>query len=227
MRKPVVFLPVLPALLLAALCLTSLAACGRRDDPAPDSEPAAPSDAADPAAPADGPLTEEELKYFNEEFFNGGYMNIRNQFLLSDYETPADIDLLELFYNGDGQDETMTDEEWAAYEAAGGFVETDVTKISTIWADAVLKEHTGLTLAETKGLEKFIYLPEYDAYYLSHGDTNYLDVTIVSGERKDGLICLYYDDAYNGGIQKCVTLRETEDGGYHFVSNGFRDEPVS
>ena len=46
-------------------------------------------------------LTAEELEYFNgDEFFNGEYMNIRNQFLSSLYDTPEKVDLLELFYCG-------------------------------------------------------------------------------------------------------------------------------
>ena len=224
MRK-LEWMPVLLALLLAGLCLTGLAGCAERGG----DTAALGTERNEPVTAPDGPLTEGELKYFNEEFFNSGYFNLRNQFLTSVYETPADIDLFELFYNGDGQEETMTDEEWAAFEEAGGFIETDVTKISTIWADAVLKEHTGLTLAETNqaGLDNFIYLPEYDAYYMAHGDTNYLnEVVFVSGEWKDGLIRLYYADEVSGA-RKCVSLRETAEGGYHFVSNMFCDEPVS
>ena len=239
MRKRV-FTPILLALLIAGLCLAGPSGCGGKDDPVPDTDPAPSVPAPDPApsdpepeapgVPADAPLTEEELRYFNEEFFNGAYLNIRNQFLTSVYETPADIDLFELFYCGTGWDEAMPDEEWAAFEAAGGFVETDVTKISAANADAVLLEYTGLTLEKTNkvGLENFIYLPEYDAYYNAHGDTNYLnEVAFSSGEWKDGLIRLYYSDEYGGGVQKCAVLRETADGKYQFVSNGFLDEPVS
>ena len=40
--------------------------------------------------------------------------------------------------------------------------------------DAFLLENTGLTLAQTNqvDLDAFDYLPEYDAYYHTHGDTN-------------------------------------------------------
>ena len=50
----------------------------------------------------DSPLTGDELAYFNEEFFNNDVSgtNIRNQFLVSLYERPEDIDLYELFYCG-------------------------------------------------------------------------------------------------------------------------------
>ena len=75
--KKIALMPVLLALLIAGLCLTNLTGCAEKeqDTPAPDTtqnEPApAPDPNPDPAAPADGPLTEEALRDFNEEFFNG------------------------------------------------------------------------------------------------------------------------------------------------------------
>lgn len=52
--------------------------------------------------------------------------------------------------------------------------------------DAFLLENTGLTLAQTNqvDLDAFDYLPEYDAYYHTHGDTNYRSVTFTSGQRR-------------------------------------------
>lgn len=44
-------------------------------------------------------LTDEELAWFNEEFFNGDEFNFHNQFLTSLYDRPEDIDLYELFYD--------------------------------------------------------------------------------------------------------------------------------
>lgn len=235
MRKPV-FMPIWIALLLAGLCLCGLAGCARREAPPAEepgsvTEPDPAPEAPDPAETVpDGPLSQEELRFFNEEFFNGDYLNIRNQFLSSVYETAADVNLFELFYCGTGWDEAMPEEERAAFQAAGGFTETDVTKVSTAGADLVLTEYLGLALAETNrvGLDRFTWLEDYDAYYLAHGDTNYrMEVAISSGERKDGLICLYYDDTFFQNGWKCVTLRETAEGGYQFVSNLPCDGPVS
>jgi hypothetical protein len=60
-------------------------------------------------------LNDEELSYFNgDEFFNGEYLNIRNQFLSSTYERPEKIDMLQLFYCGSGIEEFSTEEERAA-----------------------------------------------------------------------------------------------------------------
>ena len=248
MRRTV-FMPVLLALLIAGLCLTNLTGCAEKETQAPDTvqdEPApapdpAPADVEpvepsipDPAAPEDGPLTEEELRYFNEQFFNGEYMNIRNQFLSSSYESPEWIDLYWLFYCGSGWDEAMTDEEWAAFEAAEDCsIDTDIVKISSANVDMVLMEHMGVTLEETNQLhwDNFRYMPDYDAYYIAHGDTNYRGwVEIASGTREGELLHLYYDDWFFDEGWKCVTLRETGSGGYHFVSNmpcGESDVPNS
>ncbi len=178
---------------------------------------------------ADGPLTGEELRYFNETFFNGGF-NIHNQFLSSTYETPEDIDLYELFYCGTGLPGGAGGEERQAVVDVLGFdADTDLTKCPAGEMDQVLRENTGLTLEETHqvGLEGFTYLEQYDAYYLFHGDTNYrYDVQITAGERKDGLIRLYYEDLFLADGWKCVTLRETEGGGYHFLSHLPCDKPA-
>ena len=124
------------------------------------------------------PLTGDELAYFNEEFFNQeGTYSIRNQFLNSLYEKPEDIDLFELFYCGTGIDAPMTDEELrqvGSFDTAGELI-CPVDKMSVEAINQVLLENTGLTLEETGriGMDYFQYLPEYDAYYHSHGDTNY------------------------------------------------------
>jgi hypothetical protein len=171
------------------------------------------------------PLTAEELIYFNgNEFFNGEYMNIRNQFLSSLYDAPEKIDLFRLFYCGSGLKETLTEAEKTAVVAYNGWdMEPDCAceKISRTNMDAVLTKYLGLTLADTDkiGLNDFTYLKEYDAYYYYHGDTNYrMEITFSGGEREGDIIRLFYNDTYMTGGSKVLTLRE-KDGGYLFVSN--------
>ena len=175
-------------------------------------------------------LTGDELAFFNEEFFNGGDvsvgdLNLHNQFLSSLYEKPEDIDLFELFYcegSASSAEENMlvygqTELECAAY------------KLTTAEMDALLTENMGLTLAQTNkiGLDSFTYLPDQDAYYWAHGDTNYRRrVTFSVGEREGDTLRLYYDDDYIGGGWKCLTLSEQDGGGYHFVSNQPSEKPV-
>lgn len=178
-------------------------------------------------------LTAEELAYFNNELFNGEDYNIHNQFLSSLYDVPEDIDLFELFYCGTGQQENISD---AERKAVGDFDENGeeicpTSKLSISAVDAVLTENMRLTLDKTNqiGLEYFDYRKEYGAYYHTHGDTNYrATVDFSAGVRQGDLISLFYDDGFIGDGAKMVTLRETEDGGYQFVSNRYNAAlPVS
>lgn len=180
------------------------------------------------------PLTGAELEYFNEEFFNGDNFNIRNQFLTCLYDSPEDIDLFSLFYNGAGTTYERPDEaerRAVAETGYGGYYpDTDLTKITAADMDAVLTQYTGLTLAETNqvDLDAFTYLPAYDAYYSFHGDTNARGTTtFFTGEREGDTIRLYYTDFYFGGYGPCcVTLEARPDGSYWFVSHLFSDMPA-
>lgn len=171
------------------------------------------------------PLTAEELEYFNgDKFFNGEYMNIRNQFLSSIYDAPEKVDLYQLFYCGSGSDYIVTEAERAAVVAYNGWdMEPDCAcmKIGRANMDALLKEYMGITLEDTEkiGLENFTYLEEYDAYYDYHGDTNYRrTISFSGGEREGSTIRLFYDDRFMCDGEKVLTLREQADG-YLFVSN--------
>ena len=171
------------------------------------------------------PLTAEELGYFNsDEFFNGEYMNIRNQFLSSLYDVPEKIDLFNLFYCGSGLEETPTEAEKAAIIAYNNWdMEPDCacTKISRANMDAVLTKYMGLTLADTEGigLENFTYLDQYDAYYYYHGDTNYRMQILFSGGKREGdTIRLFYDDSFTNEGEIILTLQERGNT-YIFVSN--------
>nr|WP_325303599.1 M56 family metallopeptidase [uncultured Dysosmobacter sp.] len=186
--------------------------------------------------PESRPLTGDELAYFNETFFNndGGSLNIRNQFLNSLYQRPEEIDLYELFYCGTGRPGGMSDEELGQVGSFGEdgsqICPTDKLPVSDM--DAVLLENTGLTLAETAGigLEHFQHLPEYDAYYHTHGDTNYFhSVQIAVGERTGDTLRLYYPDSfarYEDCDWLCVTLAVQSDGSYWFVSNQPSEKPA-
>lgn len=177
------------------------------------------------------PLSEEELAYFNGDgFFNGDYLNIRNQFLSSTYAAPEEIDLFQIFYCGDGDADYAAPPDGVdpvALEAAmlaaegGDAPDCPATILTTAQMDKVLEEYLGLTLAETGqvGLEHFTYLPDFDVYFYYHGDTNYRgSVTFTGGERRGELVRLTYDDTFMGDGYKQVTLRERGEG-WQFVSN--------
>ncbi len=174
------------------------------------------------------PLSQEDLDYFNgDSFFNGDYLNITNQFLSSSYSKPADIDLFQLFYCGNGTDETMTEDElrqvMGKYNMTGTIEELPCPceKNSYSNMNKILRKYMGISLADTNkiGLDKFAYLPEYDAYYHFHGDTNYRrKINFSSGERKGNLVRLFYNDGFFADGDKVLTLKE-EKGQYLFVSN--------
>lgn len=191
-----------------------------------------------PHAGVDGPVSGEELRYFNQVFFNNDTfdnvvgLNIHNQFLGSIYEDPKDIDLYELFYCGIGMAEELTEaerQEFASLDHDGMEI-CPTDKLSTAAMDQVLRSNTGIGLDETAhiGLENFQYSQEQDAYYHSHGDTNYFhSVNITAGEREGELVRLYYRDNYGHHPETewlCVTLRQLPGDvpghdQYHFVSN--------
>lgn len=185
----------------------------------------------------DGPLTEDELSYFNEQFFNGDSFNIHNQFLSSTYGTPEEINIFELVYCGVPQEydrdsgKPRADEDAVLELVYGGDApDCPQYELNTATLDAFLTDTLGLSLAETKqvGMENFTYLPEYDTYYWSHGDTNYrAQVEFTDGVRDGDLLYLYYEDDFYADGQKWLTLREVKDGGYQFVANRYQDTPAA
>ena len=165
------------------------------------------------------PLTGEELAFFNTEFFNvGSGVCMTNMLLSSYYDTAADIDLYELFYNGPtGIQEEVTEAEQTAIGPVA--FEHYPIKTQRTEMDAFLQEYLGVALDETnkKNLDQFIYLEEYDAYYLLHGDTNFQRCTVTSlKQNEDGTIALTYEQ--ESGEKGIVTLKGSK-GSYQFVSN--------
>jgi beta-lactamase regulating signal transducer with metallopeptidase domain len=180
-------------------------------------------------------LTEAELAEFNRSFSSEEGFNIRAQFLTSLYDSPEEIDLYELFYNGTGLGETASAEEEAALEAQGIALEVDLDKLSTAGINQVLKTYTGLTLPETQGngVKSWQYLSEFDSYYHLHGDTNaQADPCFAAGERDGDTIRLYYNATgryLNGSFVTgwaCLTLEAQKDGSYHIVSHQLCDAPA-
>ena len=180
-RKPV-------AIALALALVMALAACavtftGATEKPGAEEMPPS-SSAIETVSATSSDLTESvrvltgaELEYFNERFFSQGklgvgQLSIHNQFLLWTYASPEDINLYELFYSGVGVGYyPLSDEE---FKLVGSNV-TGTHKYPAAELDAVFFANTGLHIDETKktGLYRFTYLADYDAYYHTHGDTNY------------------------------------------------------
>lgn len=175
-------------------------------------------------------LTEEELQQFSD------YVNQNENygFLLSVYDTPADIVLDELFYSGAGMDtERVDDEEIAAYLKETGDEElyTGLTRLTGLQIDTFLQEKTGISYSQMKHPLTWIYLPEYDAYYWEHGDTNYQSFRCIAGSTEDGenfTLEVVPEAGYEGEDQSGyhiipyeTTVKKSATG-YQFVSNRMR-----
>ena len=145
---------------------------------------------------------------------------MRNMLLSSQYSTIADIDLFQLFYNGipEVQLEISDEEKNTLVKSDEAAQYLDIIKITQPMIDIFLQEYAGVNMDDTNqvGLDQFIYLEEFDAYYLIHSDTNYARCNIVSGtESEGGYILLDYEMNGRKGI---VTLKNIE-GDYRFISN--------
>lgn len=224
------------AALAVAMLAVIVSACtftGGMGEPTP-----APVPSQGPTESTLRPLTGEELRWFNQEFFNHNSnpaisytYTIRNQFINAEfnlYDKPEDINLYELFYcDGEVYDDP----------------ENDVCpsyKMTAEEMDDILREYTGLNLAQTNmvGLDKFTY--EDGVYYWAHGDTNYPgDIEILYGTREGSTVRLYHHGWNSGSEWYCTTLEEKrgwraessrptdgEESPYWFVSNQACEKPV-
>ena len=166
-------------------------------------------------------LTQEELDYFNQEFFNGSTGNLHNQFLTSEYTSPGEINLFELFYNGiDGTAAQLSQGEREQLSELEPMTEySGVIKVTRQEMDQVLEAGLGMGLTETQqqGLERFYDLEQPDTYYLVHGDTNFQWCTITSGTHiSDQQVQLQYTK--DDGTAWEVTMESRGDS-YVFCSN--------
>ena len=128
---------------------------------------------------------------------NNNGMNLYAMMLTSSYRDPRGIDLSKLFYNGLYDDSNViTEEERAAVSQVNSLADhLDIIKITRTQMDETLQKLTGLKLDETDkiGLDQFVYLKDFDAYYLVHSDAIDPRCRMLSASRNaDGsvnLIC--------------------------------------
>ena len=171
----------------------------------------------------DGVLSGGEIQYFNESFFNQEEDPdaIRDHFLIPEYERPEDIDLYDLFYCGVpvATDETVSGWQRLSSNDPDAACPTDILPVSAM--DAVLRQYTGKGFQDmdTTTLEGFDH-PEEDYYTHSHGDTNApSDIQVLTGEREEDTVTLYYTTAAAQQDWRRLTLQEGRDGSYQFRSN--------
>lgn len=181
-----------------------------------------------------GPLSEEEIRFFNEEFFapetNYPGRWVRNNILYSEFSTPSQVDIEAMFYVENGAEDISKEEH--AYLKEQGAMDLDTSKFETSYINELMQTYLGISLEESekKGLERFFYYAEKDAYYLVHSDAMVVFVQVEEGRKnEDGTITLVYRKSLESmqslsgeQIQELplyqVKLMKTETG-YQFLSN--------
>lgn len=212
-------------LLVLALMLTACAGVpseGEADSSGSEQSEVS-SSSANPSEPDDSledgwtRLTEEELKWFNEQFFNVEGNRIVNSFLNCTYTDVKNINLVDLFYD---MSEEISDKEMVALKGSEIDFETDFQKLTVAYMDELLRTYANISFEETNkvDLEMFLYLEEFDAYYYCHGDTHYSLIEVKSGAKDENgnlvLQCFYLE-----GKENCEVTLKAHENGYYFVSN--------
>ncbi len=158
----------------------------------------------------------DELTKFVQQSSNYG-------FLLSEYDTPEDVELGEVFHNGAGFSEEMTTQEVEAYlkECDQEELLTDCVKVTANNVEELLQKYLGIGLADMHTRMDGVYLEDYDAYYHEAGDTNYISFVCESGQVKGDIYTVkFVNESEDVSPVYAVetTLKKTAEG-YHFLSN--------
>ncbi len=162
-------------------------------------------------------LTEEELQWFNEQFFNTDGDVKKNDFLNCTYTDVRSISIYDVFYN---LSEAISAEERNALRGSEIDFGTDYQKLTVPYMDGILLEYMNISFGEIDkvDLDYYLYLEEFDAYFGCHGDTNYSGVEVKSGEKdKNGNVKLQYLRREDG--KEYVVTLKAHANGYYFVSN--------
>ncbi len=202
-------------------------------DPQPDNS-ASETDETDNGITA---LTAEELaqwtEYFNKKE-NNGLLRFPYGNLDEDPDQLAPY-LHWLFYDIGENESTFTDEEIALLEETDLWLELDAFRLSRAFMNSYLFDHFNIPAENTENMLDAaglgVYLLEFDAWYIAHGDTAYNPYTITKGYVGDnGTVRLYYFNDFLGVIQEngemdyidaemLITLAPREDGSYYVISH--------
>lgn len=158
-------------------------------------------------------LTEQELRWFSESYFNVLPEQGPNLFLRSSYQDPAQLDLATLFAAGAGDRTPLTERELRQLDAE------DCARLGTEQLEELLLRYTGLGLAQMddSALAGLHYLADFDAFYAAAGQADYVRF-LYGYHHGDGLVTL----CYPGGA---VTLRQ-EAGRWLIAANALEDPAI-
>ena len=210
---------VLMSVLAIVVCMCACQKAPQSNTPDPTTSTQATTQPTE--QPTEAPTEPVDPKIAEMQELLGQSNTLLNSALLSVYETPADVDLYYLFYNGFADEsQDPTDEEMILLENTGKFwPEMDLIRLPVEKMDAALTELFGITLEQTNkvGLDKLIYLEETNCYYTAHTGMEAATVTVVSVAEENGNLVVSYSEVMNGSCT--ATLIPTEDGSYQILSN--------
>lgn len=177
---------------------------------------------AQPTTQPTNPAQADELSQFDALF--GDFHSWYNAAIYDQYESPAQLSMWNLFYDGFDGEKTATDAEWEQLKDRPGFhKELDFFRLPVKKMDEVLTNYFGIT---TKNLPAecfggLTYLESTDCYYLVHGDTKIVTNFKATGLETlaDGTMRLTYTTG-NHKSSYVVTLKQNGDG-YILLSNVF------
>lgn len=189
--------------------------------PAPTTEPTThPSDPPEPSTTEVPTTVSAELAAYNALF--GDWKSWYNRALTCQYESPKDLNLLDFFYCGFGDERIPTDAEWEALKDLQGFNENyDFFRLPVDKMNEVLSIYFGITLedVEPAGFKELAYLESTNCYYfMATGARIAESFAAISAETSAaGNITLRYT-LWNDTEVFAVVLRPTDDG-YIILSN--------
>lgn len=190
--------------------------------PAPTTEPTThPSDPPEPSTTEVPTTVSAELAAYNALF--GNHKSWYNRVLTCQYESPKELNLLDFFYCGFGDERIPTDAEWEALKDLQGFNENyDFFRLPVDKMNEVLTTYFDITLddLEPSGFEGLVYLEGTNCYYFMTTGANVVgNFCAISAETAEtGIIALRYAAGWTTPKEYIVTLKPT-DGGYIILSN--------
>lgn len=235
MKKQLIIFLIICALMLAA-CQPSHSSDGSTEpsaDPTgsgssvlatgdPNGETGETADPTDEPTDSTDDPTEPSSQVTEFQTLLSDYSGWYNVALTCLWESPEQLELRFIFYNGfKDESKTPTDEEVAAlqdrpfYNTNLSFFRLPVDKMNQI-----LTEYYGITLDDVadSGFEGMEYLESTDCYYLVHSDANMIPIEVKEVQTTDdGAICVYY--TRTGEDTLYVVMLMPNGDGYRILSN--------
>ena len=201
MKRPRNTLLTLTALILMVTLIVGCTFSTAPGTTTPATEPSEPAESTEPAETQPNRGDPEMIAFFQSLL--EPYQSWYSQALTTYYDSPAEIDLFQLFYNGiPGVDNPLSEAERTFLQNQPGYnPDFDLIRIPGQEMERVLNEHFGIDMADTAqiGLTNFIYDPATDCYYHCHTDTNASRPTVTAAhERSDGTWMVFYTDGFLG-----------------------------